>query len=292
LGAFTRGEVRALTIAHADRELFSEYGLKAAYSADYAGSQGRRMTVDAFRFLDAEGAHAAYLCSRPVGGVSPMIWQVPAVTGGGVTVMEYRNYMLRFHGALPSISSEMEEMLATLPGLTADKAAWGFDGRYLDQFSTRTIMGPVSLQRFAPRIPPSVAAFRLGAKGRVARFETPGGPMTAVVFEYPTEQVAKEQAKELGALPGAVVRVDRTCAGVTFQPLDSSVADEPLTGGFCGGEEVDFELNYMYHGPMTIGGGVGGVAIWGFFVGLIVAGVRWLDRAGDPFPDRMVSLRL
>jgi hypothetical protein len=233
-GDFVRGEVGALSVAPGDRELYDEYRWKTAYRADYTDGRGRRMTVDAFRFLDAEGAHAAYLCSRPVGGVSPMIWQIDAVTGGGVTVMQYRNYLLRFRGALPSISSSMGEMLAALPGLATDTAPWDLSGRYLDNLSTRTILGPVSLQRFAGRIPPSVAGFRLGARGRVARFETPAGVMTEVVFEYPTEDAAKERAKVLGALPGAVVRVDRTCAGVIFEPVDSTVAEELLSDFFCG----------------------------------------------------------
>src|SRR5262249_49516590 len=121
-GAFVRESVEALAIPAADRELYREYRCRATYRAVYANGNGERMTLDAFRFADAEGAHAAYLASRPAHGVSPLIWQVHAVVGGGITVMEYRNYMLRFHGALPGISSAMEEMLAALPELTADSA--------------------------------------------------------------------------------------------------------------------------------------------------------------------------
>ena len=292
LGAFARGEVGALTIAAGDRELYNEYGLQTAYRADYTDGQGRRMTVDALRFLDAAGARAAYLCSRPAGGLSPMIWQIDAVTGGGATVMQYRNYMLRFRGALPSISSELGEMLTTLPGLSADKPPWNLAGRYLDELSTRAILGPVSLQKFAGRIPPSVAGFRLGAKGRMARFETPAGVTTEVVFEYPTEEAAKDRAKALGALPGAVVRVDRTCAAVTFQPVDSSVEDGPSSGSFCGAEEVGFDLRNLSDAPMTLGQSIAGIAIWGFIFGAVVAGVRRVGRADDPFPERMVLLRL
>jgi hypothetical protein len=249
------------------------------------------MTVDAFRFLDAEGAHAAYLCSRPLGGVSPMIWQIDAVTGGGVTVMQYRNYLLRFRGALPSISSQMGEMLAALPGLATDTAPWDLSGRYLDNLSTRTILGPVSLQRFAGRIPPSVAGFRLGARGRMARFETPAGVMTEVVFEYATEDAARERAKALGALPRAVVRVDRTCAGVIFEPVDSTVVEELLSDFFCGPVAVTWDPATAWDGPMTLGQGIG-VALWGFVVGAVITGLRRFGKAVDPFPDRMIFLKL
>jgi hypothetical protein len=292
LGVFVRSEVRPLTIAPGDRELYNEYRCETAYCADYTDGKGRRMTVDAFRFSDAEGAHAAFLCSRPVGGVSPMIWQINAVTGGGVTVMEYRNYLLRFYGALPSISSELAEMLAALPRLAADTAPRDLDGRYLDKLSTRTILGPVSLQRFAGRIPPSVAGFRLGAKGQMARFETPAGALTEVVLEYPTEEVARDRAKALGALPSAVVRVEGTCAGVTFQPVDSNAAEELLSGFSCGSVTVTWDPDTVWDGPMTLGEGIGGVTFWGLVFGAVIAGVRRFGRASDPYPNRMIFLRL
>src|SRR5438552_10493154 len=117
LGAYARDEIEDLTVSPSDRGLFSEYGLHAACRANYTASQGRRLTLDVFRFADSEGAHAAFLYSLPARGVSPMIWHIAAVTGGGATVLEFRNYMLRFHGALLSISSSLEEILAGLPDL-------------------------------------------------------------------------------------------------------------------------------------------------------------------------------
>jgi len=291
LGAFVRGEVVIAEVNAEDRELFNEFGWEGGYRADYSDDQERQMTVEAFRFANAEGAHAAYLYSRPPDGISPMIWAIDAVTGGGVTVMEYRNYMLRFHGALPSVSSRMAEMLSGLPGLAADSAPWDISGRFLDRSSTRAILGPVSLRRFAMQVPPSVAGFELGAKGRVAQFETPAGAMTEVVFEYPTEAVAKDQAKALGELQGAAVNVDRTCAGVIFEPVDPVVAEELLSDYFCGPVVGHFDPNTAWDGPMTLFQGLG-LVLWGFVVGAVIAGVRRLRRVSDPFPDRMIFLKL
>lgn len=292
LGAFQRGEIADLTVNTGDREVFREYGFKAAYRAEYMDSQGRRMTVEAFRFLDSEGAHAAFLYARPARGVSPMIWQVNAVTGGGVTVLEYRNYMLRFHGALPSISSSLGEMLAKLPALTADNSVWDLSGRYVDNLSMRAILGPVSLQRFAGRIPPSVAAFRLGANGRVASFETPAGRVTAVAFKYPTEDVAKERATALAQLPNAIVRVDRACVGVVFGQVDGQVEDGPLSGYFCGGEGIGWGPAYTWDGGMSLGESISGVTFGGLIFGAALAVWRRLERSRDPFPNRMIFLRL
>ena len=291
LGAFGRGEIGVLRVAPGERALYDEYGFRAAYRADYMDGQGRRMTVESLRFLDSEGAHAAYLCSRPVGGVSPMIWNIDAVTGGGATVVEFHNYMLRFHGALPSISSHLEEMLAALPSLAADAAPWDVSGRYLDKLSTRAILGPVSLERFAPKIPPSVAGFRLGAKGRTARFETPAGAVTEVVFEYPTEDVAQNRAEAVEALPSATVRVEPTCASVIFEPVDPAVAKELQDEYFCGPVGVDWDPATMWDGPMTLGDGLS-LMLWGFVVGAVFAGTRQFAKAKDPFPNRMIFLQL
>ena len=95
-------------------------------------------------------------------------------------------------------------MLAKLPGVTADEAPWDVTGRYLDQGSTRMLLGPISLARFENRIPPSIAAFRLGAKGRMAGFETPAGRMTEVVFEYPDEATARDRVAVIARLPQMV----------------------------------------------------------------------------------------
>ena len=96
LGDFTFVEDRAAPVGQDNQELYTEYQLDTSISAKYSDSHSRSMVVDAFRFKDAWGAHAAYLASRPRHGVSPMIWHIEAVTGDGATMMEYHNYLLRF----------------------------------------------------------------------------------------------------------------------------------------------------------------------------------------------------
>jgi hypothetical protein len=292
LGAFARGEVQALFLSVGDRAIFNEFGFKAAFRAEYVDHLGRRMVVEAFRFLEAEGAHAAYLCSRPANAVSPWIYQIDAVTGGGVTVLEYRNYMLRFHGALPSISSSLEEMLAKLPGLVAGSSPWDLSGRYVDHLSTRAILGPVSLRKFSSSIPPTAVGFHLGATGRVASFETPAGRITAVAFRYPSQAVAWERAKVLAQLPDVVVRVERACVGVIFGPVDLDMQDRPLSGHFCDPIEFDFNESAMWNGGVSLGESIGGTLFVGLILGSLIAARRQFSRNREPFPERMIFLRL
>jgi hypothetical protein len=220
-----------------------------------------------------------------------MIWNISALTSGGTTVMEYRNYMLRFRGALPSISSSMEEMLAGLPDLAGHDSSWDLSGRYIDGLSTRAILGPVSLQRFADRIPRSAAGFPLGANGQVANFETPAGRVMAVAFRYPTADAAKEQANVLAELPNTAVYIDKTCVGVVFGAANLNIDDPPLSGYFCGGGTVAWDPPLM-DGDIQLNDGISAVVYGGVIFGAAFAALRRFDRLSDPFPEVMTFLRL
>jgi hypothetical protein len=289
LGDFTFVEDRAAAVGQDDQELYAEYQFDTSISARYSDSHGRSMVVDAFRFKNALGAHAVFLASRTTHGVSPMIWHIEAVTGDGATTMEYHNYVLRFSGALPTVSSALEEMLAKLPGVNADEAPWDVTGRYLDQGSTRMLLGPISLARFENRIPPSIAAFRLGAKGRMGAFETPAGRMSEVVLEYPDEATARDRLAAIAGLPHAVARLDRTCVGVVLEPIDTISAQELLKDYFCGPIRVAFNPNTFTDGPMTLGQGIW-VAVAGFIFGAVVVIFRRAIKKQNKPPDSMIPL--
>jgi hypothetical protein len=292
LERFMRSEIVPLSLARADRELFGEYGLQSAYQAEYSEPEGRRMKVEAFRFTDREGAHAAYLSSRPAGGVSPWIYRIEAATARGVTVMEHRNFMLRFHAALPTVSSTLLESLDSLPGRTGDASPWDLEGRYLDRASMRALLGPVSLHRFAARIPPSIAGFRFGASGRVGLYQTPAGPVTQVVFEYPTQQIAEDRAKALSSVAGTVVRTNGKRVGLVFDAVDPIMTDE-LLGEMGGGQVTTWDPDSLCcDRPLTLDQSIVGLLFWGLIVaGAVVFDHRFNGRA-DPFPNRMIWLRL
>src|SRR5438477_195971 len=55
----------------------------------------------------------------------------------------------------------------------------------------RSAIGPASLQKFAPAIPPPVPAFHFGAEGQTGVFHSPKGEMALAVFSYPTPQIAR-----------------------------------------------------------------------------------------------------
>ena len=160
LGPYTRGEVSPAPVAAADHDLLQEYGLKASEQAQYAVAGGGRMGVEALQFADSDGGYAAYLFLRPAPGVrSPLTVArfigVSGAVGGGTTLIGWKNYVLRFRGAAPSLI-DFEALLGGLPAIDPNEPTLDYYRGYADESSERWLMGPVSLARFAPRIPPPV----------------------------------------------------------------------------------------------------------------------------------------
>jgi hypothetical protein len=194
LGEFARGPISAAQVVARDRHLFSEYGLRDSESAEYLASNGHSMPAEVLRFRESEGARAAYLCLRPRASVkSPLnssvsrpeyLTEIHACIEDGVTTVCWKNFIFRFRGAAPSIK-DFERVLGALPDTDPAEPSWDASSPYLDPFSERSLLGPISLAKFAGRIPPSVAAFRLGATGSIAKFETPAGPMPLRWSAYP-----------------------------------------------------------------------------------------------------------
>src|ERR1041385_2138062 len=94
--------------------------------------------------------------------------------------------------------------------------------------SERYVLGPVSLERFEPRISPSVAAFHTSCEAQLGKYRTPKGTMTLAIFNYPTPAMAKERAEEFQKIPGAIARREGPLAAVIIAPPDADAAERVL----------------------------------------------------------------
>jgi hypothetical protein len=178
-----------------------------------------------------------------------------AALAGGVTVVARNNYVFRFRDSAPS-TLEMRAMLDRLPGLDPTQPSISECCRYFLESSERILIGPVSLAKFAVHGPLSVAGVRLGWRGRVARFETPSGAVTKIVFEYASPAVAEDRFHAFRALPGARAKIANRRVGVIFDAADVEEADELLAGigsDSTGAETpMSFDPITMTDGPMTL----------------------------------------
>jgi len=257
-GAYVRGALSPVSIAPADRNLFAEYGLLATEHAAYTSAAGKILDAEVFHFRESEGAHAAYLWLRAGGA------------GSHATIVPWKNYVFLFRGAAPGTPA-LEQIEAALSDVDAAEPSPDLCDQGCDPLSERVLLGPASLARFAPDIPPSLAPLRLGGRGQIARFNTPAGPMSLIVFEYPSTEAAQTASKELSRLPGAYVRSSGRNAGIIFNPPDPRAAANLMQD--IGGHDSGATATIRWEPAVRRRTSWGGIAIVlaGFAIAVVIA---------------------
>ena len=222
------------TLSAPDQPLYDEYGLEASEQAIYVVSDKqapdkKQFTATAWRTHDSTGAMALFQARRPSGATAATFTALAVTTSDGV-IFEYGNYVIQFTGGQPD-NADMPAFYNQLPKfenspLPALSKELPPDG--LVPNSERYLLGPVSLQRFLPEIPPSVAAFRLGAEAQLGKYQTDKGLMTLTVFYYPTPSMARQQAVEFQKIAGAAVKRTGPMVVVVPSPADPNAAERLL----------------------------------------------------------------
>lgn len=281
-----------------DRAVWEEYGLKDSESAACENGAAR-FTVTAYRLQDATGALAAFDWQRPA-NAKPKGAGLAAETPTGLLLV-HGNYLLVFQGYTPagpeiealtaSLRNVESTLLPTLPGY--------LPSLNLAPNSERYITGPASLQKFIAGIPPSVAAFHLGAEAETGVFHSPKGDTTLTIFNYPTPQIAMRQVEGFEKLPGAMAKRSGPLVAVILSPPDPNFAERLLAevryqAQVTRDEYVptrrdnigDLILNiFVLIGILLLISLAGGVAMGGFRVLL-----RWVRKGEEPEP--MIRLHL
>jgi hypothetical protein len=174
---------------------------------------------------------SAFDWQRPAKSTVSQLAPLAVNTGDGLLVV-HGNYLLSFSGHTPE-AEELKTLfdglrnvdttvLPTLPGNlpTGDRVP----------NSERYIMGPASLSKFIPGIPPSVAAFHYGSEGQLGVFHSPKGDMGMVIFNYPTPQIAMLKEVDFRGIPGGnVVKRSGPLVAVVLSPPDPDAAERLLS---------------------------------------------------------------
>jgi hypothetical protein len=174
------------------------------------------MVATGYRFRDAIGGYAGYLALRPPDAKTSKFDDIASESGDSVFVL-FGNYVFRFDGGLPDYPV-YEQLLAYVPKL--DQAPLPevrlIVPSGLVPNSERWIAGPDTLARFAPEVPPSVAAFRMGAQAISAEYPGDAAPFRIAIFTYETPAMARDRCAAFQKLPGASVRCFDRYAAITF----------------------------------------------------------------------------
>jgi hypothetical protein len=228
IGAWKRTATTQASLS--DRPIWDEYGLKESEGARYE-NEGESFTVTGYRLQDTTGAMSAFDWQRPAKSTVSQLAPLAVNTGDGLLVV-HGNYLLSFSGHTPE-AEELKTLfdglrnvdttvLPTLPGNlpTGDRVP----------NSERYIMGPASLSKFIPGIPPSVAAFHYGSEGQLGVFHSPKGDMGMAIFNYPTPQIAMLKEVDFRGIPGGnVVKRSGPLVAVVLSPPDPDAAERLLS---------------------------------------------------------------
>lgn len=297
IGAYHRTATSQPAIA--DRQIWDEYGLKASETATYENGS-EKFTATAYRFQDPTGALAAFYWQRPADAAASRVAKNAAETKSGLIVAN-GNYVVTFDGYKPP-KPDLDAALGALPNvdnsalpvLTSYLPADGLVGN-----SERYVTGPDALQRFAPAIPPSVAGFHFGAEAVIGKYHEAKGDLPLAIFNYPTPQIAMQQAGAFEKLPGAVVKRSGPMIAVVFSPPDPDFAEHLLSEIRYQAEitrdeyvptQRDNPGDLLYNAFLLIGILLALALLSGIFFGAIRGFRRRFSRGGEA--DAMITLHI
>jgi len=282
-----------------DQPLWDEFGLKTSEAALYENGK-QKFTATLYQLSDSTAALAAFDWLRPNDSKPSALAKVAAETPARALVLD-GNYLLEFSGYKPAQSelTPIVDGLVNVDGTPLPTLLSFLPSQDLVPNSERYITGPAALQRFDPGIPPSVAAFHLGAEAQTGVFHSPKGNLTLAIFSYPTNQIAMQKLGEFQKLPGAVVKRAGPLVAVTLSPPDPDEAERVL-------DQVRYEAQVTLHERTpTTAGQVGNMLVnifvligillaFSIIAGLFVGGFRafFLRGRKGQNEDPMILLHL
>jgi len=226
LGAFHRTATSAPALT--DRELWNEFGLKESESATYENGKDK-FTAAVYRLQDTTGSLAAFDWQRPAAATPSELANLAAETPNAVLLV-HGNYLFSFQGYKPTAAelAPVFDALRDVDSTRLPNLLGFFPSQGLVANSERYVIGPAGLAKFHPGIPPSVAAFHLGAEAQIGVFSSPKGNMTLALFDYPTPQIAMQKESDLQKLAGAMAKRSGPMVAVVLSPPDPDAAERLL----------------------------------------------------------------
>ncbi len=228
IGAYHRTGTSQAAIA--ERPLWDEYGLKDSEIAHYENG-AQKFIATVYRLLDSTAALAAFDGQRPANSTPSKAASLAAETSDGLLLV-HGNYLLSFDGYKPD-AGELDGVTQALRNVDTTSLPVlpsYLPARDLVPNSERYVIGPAGLQKFAPGIPPSVAAFHFGAEAQLGVFHSPKGDVNLAIFNYPTPQMAMQQVAEFEKLPGAVAKRSGPLVALVLAAPDADFAERLLAG--------------------------------------------------------------
>ena len=210
-----------------DQALWREYGLVRTQTSQ----QGNR-SITAYQMKDVTGALAAWESLRSGNGRSCNLAPFCTLDGSRTVVSDY-NYVVVFNGAVPS-KADVGGVLNALPDKrdTSLPAILTFIPKQgLVPNSARYVLGPASLQAFAPELASAQPGFEQGAEAQVAAYNVTANaePVRLALFYYPTPEMARQHAADFKRMPNTHVKRSGVLVAIVFGSAAAAQAEALLS---------------------------------------------------------------
>lgn len=210
-----------------DQALWREYGLVHSEIAPLG-----RMTLTSYQMKDPTGALAAWEWLRSPQGHSCDLAPFCNQQGNRTVVSDF-NYVLLFERGLPSKADITETMKlvpnkrdSSLPAILTFLPQQG-----LVPNSARYVLGPASLNVFAPELSSFKAGFDSGAEAQVADYHVGKNdqPVRLAIFYYASPEMARLHAADLKRLSGVHVKRSGLLVAAVLPPATPEESDTLLS---------------------------------------------------------------
>ncbi len=209
-----------------DADVWKEYGLVHSDTV-HRGNQ----TVTSYQLKDLTGAIAAFEWQRSPRANTCQLAAFCSQDPQQTTVSD-ANYVVKFEGPPPT-QAEVDETLKALPdkhgtSLPAILTFLPKEGRVAN--SPRYILGPASLDAFAPELRSINPGFAEGAEAQVASYQIKGGnPVRLALFYYPTPEMARIHTAAFKQAIGNHVKRSAVLVAAVFGSASDEQADTLLS---------------------------------------------------------------
>ena len=181
--------------------VLNEYGFTDGAAAAYTREDGRTLTVKAARFKDATGASGAFTFYRRPEMNTERIGTKAA--SANERVLFFRDNVLveaKFDRLTAMSAAELRELAAMLPevkGPAAElPALWTYlPKQHAQENTAKYLLGPRALAAAQIQLPTEAVAFNFEPEILTQAYSTADGPLTLILMEYPTPQIAAERLK-------------------------------------------------------------------------------------------------
>lgn len=210
-----------------DQSLWREYGLVHTTTSKLG-----RIALTTYQMKDLTGALAAWEMLRSPRGRACDLAPFCSEDAKRVVITEY-NDVLVFDGARPT-KAQVQTALSALPdkhetSLPAILTFLPKEGLVPD--SARYILGPASLDAFAPDLASTKPGFNEGAEAQVAEYRVDGSraPVHLAIFYYATPEQARLHSVNFKLVPGARVKRSGVLLAVIYGAATDKQADTLLS---------------------------------------------------------------